>query len=199
MASALEVPAQDLIEKVSGKLKEFKEIKPPKFAFHVKTGVHKQRRPENPDWWYTRAASVLRKVYQNPGIGVQRLRTWYGGSRNMGVAPEHHAKASGAIIRKVMQQLEAAGLLEKKQNGRTLSGKGRSLLDKTALELLGGKKGGTRRATAKPKPARSKPAPSKGTGKKAATKTTAKKSTRTKRTAKAGNSKTSKPKSSRKG
>ncbi len=188
MVSILEVPADKLIEKVSSKLKEMPEISPPAFAMHVKTGVHKERKPDNPDWWYVRAASVLRKVYLNPGIGVQRLRTWYGGAKNLGVGPEHHRKASGAIIRKIMQQLEAAGLLEKKQKGRAVSPKGRSLLDKTVLELLGGKKSATGKQPAKRKSG-------KGTGAKKTTKTTAKKSTGTKRAGKTGKSKTSKPKS----
>ena len=46
------------------------------------------------------------------------------------------SKGSGAIIRKALQQLEAAGLVETvKGKGRVVTNKGRSLLDKLATEI----------------------------------------------------------------
>ena len=38
-------------------------------------------------------------------------------------------------IRKILQQLEAAGLVEKTKDGRILTSKGRSLLDKLAAQV----------------------------------------------------------------
>ncbi|HID40958.1 MAG TPA: 30S ribosomal protein S19e, partial [Pyrodictium sp.] len=101
MVTALEVPADLLIERVAQKLKQMPQIRPPAWAYYVKTGVHKERPPENHDWWYYRAASILRKLYKRgTPVGIERLRTAYGGRVNMGVAPEHFRKGSGSIVRK---------------------------------------------------------------------------------------------------
>ncbi|MCE4618590.1 MAG: 30S ribosomal protein S19e [Desulfurococcales archaeon] len=138
MVTALEVPADLLIKRVAEKLKKYEQIKPPAWAYFVKTGVHKEKPPEDPDWWYVRAASMLRKMYKSgEPIGIETFRTIYGGRQNRGSAPEHFRKGSGSIVRKILQQLEAAGLVVKVPGkGRTLSPAGRSLLDKTAKEIL---------------------------------------------------------------
>ena len=140
MVTALDVPADLLIRAVARKLKEEygDYVKPPVWAFFVKTGVHKERPPQDPDWWYVRAASMLRKMYKSgEPIGIETFRVIYGGRMNRGVAPEHFAKAGGSIIRKILQQLEAAGLVVKVPGkGRTLSPQGRSLLDRTAREIM---------------------------------------------------------------
>lgn len=109
-------------------------IKPPEWAGFVKTGVHKERPPENPDWWFVRAASILRKVYLKGPIGVNKLRRYYGGRKNRGVKPEHFYKGSGKIVRTILQQLESVGLLEKSTKnvykGRVITKKGVELIQK---------------------------------------------------------------------
>jgi len=135
-----DVPASKLIEKLANYLKEnVDEISPPSWASIVKTGTHVQRPPQNPDWWYIRCASLLRKIYVHGPIGVERLRAEYGGRKDYGVRPEHAAKASGAIIRKALQQLEAAGLVETfKTRGRRVTKKGRKLLEEMAEDVKTG-------------------------------------------------------------
>ncbi len=85
-----------------------------------------------------RAASMLRKLYKSPEpIGIEAFRTIYGGRQNRGSAPEHFRKAGGSVPRKILQQLEEAGLVVKVPGrGRTLSPAGRSLLDTTAREIM---------------------------------------------------------------
>ncbi|MET1101563.1 MAG: 30S ribosomal protein S19e [Pyrodictiaceae archaeon] len=138
MVTALEVPADRLIKRLAEELKKYPQIRPPTWAYFVKTGVAKEKPPEDPEWWYFRAASILRKLYKaGRPVGVERLRTVYGSRMNRGVAPEHFYKASGSVIRKLLQQLERAGLVVKvRRKGRTLSPKGRSLLDKLAYEVM---------------------------------------------------------------
>jgi small subunit ribosomal protein S19e len=138
VVTALEVPADLLIERLAEKLRKMPQIRPPAWAYYAKTGVHKERPPENPDWWYYRAASLLRKLYKHgTPVGLERLRTAYGGRVNRGVAPEHFAKAGGSSIRKVLQQLERAGLVRRiRGKGRVLTDRGRSLLDNTAYEIM---------------------------------------------------------------
>jgi len=139
MVTAVQVPADRLIAEVARCLKErVPEVKPPEWAAYVKTGAHKERVPEDTDWWYYRCASILRKLYvRGTPVGIERLRTAYGGRKNYGVAPEHFIKGSGSVIRKALQQLEKAGLVVKvKGKGRILSPKGRSLLDKMANKIM---------------------------------------------------------------
>lgn len=133
MSTVYDVPADQLIPTIAEELKKAKEITPPDWAQYVKTGTHKERRPTNPDWWYIRCASILRRLYVKGPTGVARLRTAYGGRKRRGVRPNHFAKGGGSIIRKALQQLEQAGLVEhEKGTGRQLSSKGRSFLDRLA-------------------------------------------------------------------
>lgn len=120
---------------MAGKLKNNEHIVPPEWAGNVKTGVHKELSPTNEDWWYTRCAAVLRRIYTDGPVGIERLRSVYGGKKDNGSTPYHKAKGSGSIIRKAVQQLEAAGYLQKVKEGRTVSAKGRSMLDNAANEL----------------------------------------------------------------
>jgi len=137
MTTAYDVPADVLIGKLSGYIKEnIKEVTAPTWAAHVKTGSHVERVPQAPDWWYVRTASLLRKLYMNSPIGVQRLRKEYGGRKRVGNSPGHHAKAGGAIIRASLQQLEKAGLIDKvEKSGRVLSKKGRGLIDAMSTQI----------------------------------------------------------------
>ncbi|WP_457549848.1 30S ribosomal protein S19e [Archaeoglobus sp.] len=135
MATVYDVPADMLIHRVAERLKEMPEFAPPEWAKFVKTGVHKERAPEQEDWWWIRVASIFRKVYIDGPVGIERLRTAYGGRKNRGVKPEKFRKGSGSIIRKALQQLEKAGFVTKTKEGRIVTPKGRSFLDKIAAEI----------------------------------------------------------------
>ncbi len=136
--SVKEVPPSKLIEKVKEELKKNENIQPPDWAKFVKTGVCSERPPIQKDWWFIRAAAILRKVYLNGPIGVQRLRTAFGGRRRRGHKPAHHRKAGGKIIRLILQQLEKAGYIkkvEKPKKGRVITPKGQAFLDRIAKEI----------------------------------------------------------------
>ncbi|HOQ19784.1 MAG TPA: 30S ribosomal protein S19e [Methanothermobacter sp.] len=135
MTTVYDVPADLLINQVAKELRKEKKINPPEWVPFVKTGVHKERRPENPEWWYIRAAALLRRIYIDGPIGVNRLRTRYGGKKDRGSRPEKFRRGSGAIIRKALQQLEEAGFIEKMKGGRVATSKGRSFLDKIAHKV----------------------------------------------------------------
>lgn len=137
MTTAYDVPAEKLIAKLSGYLKEnIKEVTLPEWATHVKTGSHVERVPQQDDWWYTRSASLLRKLYLNGPVGVQRLRKEYGGRERKGNSPGHHSIAGGSIIRESLQQMEKAGLVSRvDKHGRVLSAKGRSMLDAVSTQI----------------------------------------------------------------
>jgi len=135
MISVKEAPAEKLVNKLKEELKTFKEISPPEWVGFVKSGTHRERPPLQEDFWYIRAASVLRRIYIDGPVGVERLRSYYGGRKRRGHKPAHFKKASGNIIRKILQQLEKAGLIEKANKGRKISSKGQKLLDKIVHEV----------------------------------------------------------------
>ncbi|OYT51304.1 MAG: 30S ribosomal protein S19e [Desulfurococcales archaeon ex4484_204] len=139
MVNVLEVPSDAFIKALAYYLKEkVREVKPPEWALFAKTGQHKEKVPDDPGWWYVRAASILRKLYISPEpMGIETLRTVYGGLKRRGSAPPHFRRAGGSHIRKMLQQLERAGLVAKAGNrGRVLTPKGRSLLDSIANEVF---------------------------------------------------------------
>ena len=137
MTTVFDVPAELLINTVADEFRDNNDkIVAPEWTKLVKTGVHKERKPENADWWYVRCASIIRRVYMDGPVGVMSLRTFYGGKKDRGVTPEVFRKGSGAIIRTALHQLEDAGLVEKVEGGRVVSPQGRSFLDKISGEII---------------------------------------------------------------
>ena len=136
MTTVYDVPADKLISRVAAELKEKPEITAPEWAAFAKTGTHKGMPPEDPDWWYTRAAAVLRRVYVDGPVGVERMRSVYGGSKNRGSKPNKTVKGSGSVLRKAVQQLEAAGYLAQQKSGRVVTPAGVSFLDGVAYRIV---------------------------------------------------------------
>jgi len=113
-------------------LKNIPEFEVPEWAHYVKTGVSRERPPAMDDFWYTRSASILRQLYIRGVVGVGKLRTRYGSRKDRGGRPDKFFKSGGKIIRVILQQAEAAGLVEKvlrMQHGRRLTQAGRDFLD----------------------------------------------------------------------
>ena len=122
-------------------LKNVAEFEVPEWANYVKTGVSRERPPAMDDFWYTRAASILRQLYIKGVVGVGKLRTKYGSRKDRGGRPDKFFKSGGKIIRVILQQAEAAGLVEKvtrMQHGRRLTAAGRDFLDAIEVEEKAG-------------------------------------------------------------
>ena len=114
MTTVFDVPAELLINTVADEFKDNNDkIVAPEWTKLVKTGVHKERKPENIDWWYVRCAK-----------------------KDRGVNPEKFRKGSGSIVRVALHQLEDAGYVEKVDAGRIITPEGRSFLDNTSAELI---------------------------------------------------------------
>ncbi len=140
MGNLFDVPTNGFILKLAEELKSVEAIKPLEWAQFCKTGMHKERPPVQKDWWHVRAAAILRAIKIKGPIGTQKLRIKYGGRKNRGYRPEHFYKGSGSIIRKVLQQLEKAGLVKKGEKGahkgRIVSSEGNKLLNKVAIAMM---------------------------------------------------------------
>ena len=137
MAKVYDVPPDELISKLTEILKT-EDIPAPAWAVFVKTGAHADKPPQKPDWWYTRCASILRKIYLQGPLTVNDLRTIYGnGKRKMYYGARHHKDASGAIIRNAIHGLEKLGYLEKvEKKGSVVTRQGMQKLDKLSTEIL---------------------------------------------------------------
>jgi len=134
MKTVYDIDPAELIKKAADELKKNDVVKKPLWANFVKTSAARERPPVDCDWWYFRAASILRKLYIfDKPIGTNKLRNFYGGRKNRGHKPERFYTGSGKIIRTILQQLEKAELIkpvkEGIHKGRRISGKGKKFLD----------------------------------------------------------------------
>lgn len=116
-------------------LKKEKILDKPEWIDFVKSSPSRERPIGEEDFWYKRAASILRQIYVREVVGVERLRTRYGSKKDRGSKPSRFVKSGGKIIRLILQQTESAGLVEKatgKKKGRKLTVKGKEFLEKVA-------------------------------------------------------------------
>jgi len=120
------------LSEIAEKLRYDKIVEIPEWAKFVKTSVARERVPQQDDWWYIRAASILRKIYLRGPIGVARLSKFYGGRKNRGYKPEKYRKGGRKIIRTILQQLENKGLIKQvdgKRKGRVITDIGKKYLN----------------------------------------------------------------------
>ncbi|MEZ3144621.1 30S ribosomal protein S19e [Halobaculum sp. MBLA0143] len=139
MVTLYDVPAEDLLDEVADRLED--RIEEPAWAEFVTTGVDRELPPQQEDFWFVRAASLLRKVADQGPVGVGTLATDYGGAKSGStryrVAPPSQVDGSRNIIRTILQELEEEGLVETAQGeGRRVTDDGRSFLDDVAGDVL---------------------------------------------------------------
>ena len=133
MVSGKFVQPAKLIARLTEELKKSEDVRPAAWARFVKSGSHRTRPPQQDDFWYTRSASVLRRIYMDGPVGVERLRTYYGARRKRGFQPPKFRRSGGNMLRKMLQQLERAGYVERDAaGGRKVTAKGRKFLDNAA-------------------------------------------------------------------
>ncbi len=136
MAKVYDVPPDALIGRMAIILKD-EGIPAPDWIPFVKTGVHADKPPQDREWWYTRCASLLRKIYLHGPVGVNELCRGYGGGKPRGYGAAHHRDAGGAIIRNAIHGLEKLGYVEKVESkGRIVSRQGMQKLDRLATDIL---------------------------------------------------------------
>ena len=139
MTTYYDVPADLLIPGLAERLRSYDMVSAPEWASQVKTGTHRERPPVQEDWWYTRAASILRKVAIKGPIGTNRISQEFGGPKDRGVKKNKAVAGSRNVARKILQQLSDSGLLVESLNtagnvnrGKILSSEGQALLDEVS-------------------------------------------------------------------
>ncbi|AAT42788.1 30S ribosomal protein S19e [Picrophilus oshimae] len=135
MVDVKKVPADLLINDVASKLKSM-NIEQPEWVSYLKDGMGKQKSWDQEDWYYTRLASMMRKLYLYGNLGIMHMSEEYGGKVDRGTKRYHPAAGSRYIVRQLFKKLEELGLVKKEKTGRVLSPQGRSMLDKSAAEVL---------------------------------------------------------------
>lgn len=136
MTNVYDTPAGKLIQAVASDLREKVKLGRPEWSYFAKTGSNRERAPENEDWWWIRAAAVLRKIYVDGPVGVQKLRVVYGGRKNKGCKPEEFRRGGGKVIRTLLQEFDKIGYTEKVgKEGRKITSKGKSYLDRIASTI----------------------------------------------------------------
>lgn len=133
MVMLKEADSAELVKKTAEEIRS--KIEMPEWARFVKTGVGRERPPEREDWWFTRSASVLRRIYVDGPVGVQKLRSYYGGLHRRGHKPAHFARGSGKVVRTILQDLEKAGLIKKEKKGRVITPQGTKFLNSVARKM----------------------------------------------------------------
>ncbi len=133
MATIYDINPDVLIDKTAEELKKLEQMKMPDWAIFVKTGAAKERHPVKKDWWYIRAASILRKIYAKGPIGVSKLRKEYSSKKRRGHKRNRVYSGGGKIIRVILQQLEKAEFIKqddrKGHKGRNITSKGMKFLN----------------------------------------------------------------------
>jgi small subunit ribosomal protein S19e len=138
MNPVYDLDSQEYNLKLAEALKKVPEFETPEWAEFVKSGPAKERPIDDPDFWFKRAASILRQIYKKKIVGVNRLRTKYGSKKNRGYKPEEFRRAGGKIIRTILQQSDTAGFTEiaedirgvkKRKPGRQLTQKGKTFME----------------------------------------------------------------------
>ncbi len=135
MNPVYELNSQEYNLKLAEALKEIPEFEQPEWSEFVKSGPAKERPIDDLNFWYKRAASILRQIYKNKTVGVNRFRTKYGSKKNRGYQPEIFKRAGGKIIRTILQQSDKAGFTEiikdvkGIKSGRKLTAKGKEFLE----------------------------------------------------------------------
>ena len=136
MTTVYDVPPGELVKATSADLKDNVKLNRPEWSYFVKTGPNRERAPENEDWWYTRAAAILRKIYMEGPVGVQKLRVIYGGSKNRGRKPEKFKRSGGKVIRSILQEFDKIEYTKSLgKQGRRITDKGKSYLDRIASSI----------------------------------------------------------------
>jgi small subunit ribosomal protein S19e len=69
-------------------------------------------------------------------MGISDLETYFGGRKKTGYGLAHQRPAGSSSIRKCLNQLQAAGYIQKTSKGRIVTSEGRRLCDRLSTEIF---------------------------------------------------------------
>jgi small subunit ribosomal protein S19e len=140
-ATLRDVSANKWVRTMAAHLKQSGKLFVPNCTELTKNSHGNERAPQNPDWYYYRAAAVLRRIYLRPGTGYGGLGKAFAVLKNNGSRPEKTIKAARGMLHWVCRSLEGLKLVQKgKQSGRVLTRDGRRKCDAIAFNVKSGRK-----------------------------------------------------------
>ena len=143
-ATIRDVSAWQWIKAAAEQLKQEGKLFVPRCSEIVKTSHGRERAPQNPDWYYIRAAAVLRAIYLRPGTGYGGLSKRFGNKKNRGSQPEITTKAARGLLHWACRSLEGLKLVTKgKESGHIITKEGRKRADTIAFNVLIRRRPGT--------------------------------------------------------
>jgi len=107
---------EKFISALAEALKKIPEFQIPEWALFVKSGVSRERPPVGSNFWYIRAASILRQLYIKGVLGVGRIRTRYGSRKDMGGRPDKFAAPLAAFLGSLLKNDTITNMVTKKRN-----------------------------------------------------------------------------------
>ena len=135
-ATLRDVNAWRWIKACAAHLKQEGKLFVPRCAEIVKTSHGRDRAPQNNDWYYIRAAAVLRAIYLRPGTGYGGLSKRFGIKKNRGSRPEITTRAARGLLHWACRSLEGLKLVKKgKESGHVLTPEGRKRVDTIAFNV----------------------------------------------------------------
>jgi len=135
-ATVRDVPANKWVKAMAQQFKREGKILVPNCADLVKTSHGRERAPQSVDWYYLRAAAVLRRIYLRPGTGYGGLGKAFGNLKNRGSKPERTFRAAVGPLHWACKSLEGLKLIAKgRGKGRVVTREGRKRADTVAFNV----------------------------------------------------------------
>ena len=135
-ATVRDVPANKWVKAMASHFKREGKILVPTCTDFLKTSHGREKAPQNHDWYYYRAAAVLRRIYLRPGTGYGGMSKAFGNKKNKGSKPEATVRAATGPIHWACKSLEGLKLIGKgKSKGRVLTRTGRKQCDSVAFNV----------------------------------------------------------------
>ena len=97
--TVLDVDYNVFINALANKLKADGKLAQPDWTQFVKTGVTRQYSPNEQNWYYLKAAAILRRVYIQGPLGIKDFRKIFASEKQSCVGKSHHVLASGKLCR----------------------------------------------------------------------------------------------------
>jgi small subunit ribosomal protein S19e len=109
----------------------------------IKTSHGNELSPLDADWFYYKAAAIVRQIYvsKSRNVGVGTLKTFFGRKKRNGVRPPKFIRSAGKIVRVIVRQLtptfiEPLHVSTENTLGLGITKGGRAQLDKIANKVM---------------------------------------------------------------
>lgn len=94
----------------------------------IKTGESRELAPSDDDWYYMRAASIVRQIAKKGGVTSEFLAEKYGSRKNRGCRPSKYVPAHREIGDSVLENLKNMGWINPANSKDMLTEQGKTVV-----------------------------------------------------------------------